>query len=130
VLHAARTVNDGDGQNSVSVEISFLELVRKRLPNHIPLLVALGDLYTQAGRVIEGYECDELLIQLCPDEDSIWYNHACSCALMNFPDKAISSLRRSVDLGYDDLNHLLKDEDLSCLRELPAFQEIIRQLRA
>jgi tetratricopeptide (TPR) repeat protein len=113
----------------VSVEISFLETVQNRLPDHIPLLVALGDLYTQVGRIREGYECDERLIQLCPEDDSVWYNHACSCALMNLPDTALASLQRALQLGYDDLDHLLGDEDLACLRSLPAFQEIVRQLR-
>lgn len=49
------------------------------------------------------------------------YNEACSFATAGQPEKSIKSLREAVSAGFHDLTHILKDEDLQSVRELPAF---------
>jgi hypothetical protein len=56
------------------------------------------------------------------------YNEACSWALAGQAEKALNSLREAIKAGFRDAGHLLADEDLRAVRELPAFEEIMRQM--
>lgn len=108
----------------------FLEGVRRRCPKHVPVLEALGDLYTKLGLYAEGLDIDLILTGKFPVNDTYWYNLACSYARMAEPARALESLRRAIELGYDDADWMTEDEDLTSLRALPEFADLVNKARA
>jgi len=110
------------------VEMDFLEKVMVRLPQDVDVLEALGDLYTRVGRYEDGLEVDRKLTQLEPDDMTIWYNLACSLAVLNRRDPALQALRRAVELGYSDHEWMSRDQDLDSLREDREFKTLLKGL--
>lgn len=109
---------------SFAVELRFLESLWTRLPNHVLLLKSLAEMYTECGRYLEGFECDQRLIVLEPEDDLVWYNYACSCALIEELDQALAALRKALDLGYSDLAWMARDPDLKNLQGDPQFKAL------
>ncbi len=68
------------------------------------------------------------ILKLDPDNEVAHYNLACAYSLDGKLDAGVASLRRSVELGYDDLEHLRSDSDLDNLREHPDYLKLIREL--
>lgn len=112
------------------VELRFLEAVAARLPDDEPVLKAIGDLYTRVGLYEKGLAVDTRLARLCPADPLVWYNLACSQALLNQRDVALQSLRRAVKLGYHDHEWMSRDTDLRSLREEQGFKLLLKQLTA
>ena len=105
--------------------MGFLESLSKRLPDHIPLLEALGHLYTENGRIKDGLAMDLKLTSLCPKTPLYWYNLGCSYALLDEVNPAFKALEQAIGLGYHDVDWLRKDSDLDKLRKDPRFQKLI-----
>ncbi|SVB44698.1 uncharacterized protein METZ01_LOCUS197552 [marine metagenome] len=117
-------------QRDLDIEIDFLEGVLKRDRGYVEALQLLGDDYTRRGRYEEGLQVDRDLARLCPDDPLVHYNLACSFSLTAEYHKAIKALRKAIDYGYRDFDHLRRDKDLAPLRKQPIYadleQEIIR----
>ncbi|HUG43860.1 MAG TPA: protein kinase [Acidobacteriota bacterium] len=85
-----------------------------------------------AGRLASMGEVDNAVaelqqaVTLRPDDAAILYNAACTYALMGEKAEALKLLRRSRDIGYLNPDWASRDPDLTCLREEPEFQELIR----
>ena len=47
-----------------------------------------------------------------PEDPVVWYNHACSCALLGLADQAFTSLEQAIELGYNDFVWMTNDSDL------------------
>ncbi|WNG44657.1 tetratricopeptide repeat protein [Archangium minus] len=56
------------------------------------------------------------------------YSAACAAALEGRKDEAMTWLERSVENGFRDAEWMKQDEDLSSLRELPAFTALLAKL--
>ena len=112
------------------IEISFLEALRKRCPGDEQILEALGDLYTKTGRYADGLAMDLELVQKRPQEDRVWYNLACSHALVGNLDAALNALDRSISIGYDDLDHLTRDADLDPIRDDARFKAMVARIKS
>ncbi len=109
-------------------ELDFLESLSRRCRRDRDILMALGDLYTKVGRHEEGLKIDLELSALCPGESVVWYNLACSYALIARKDEALSSLARAVDLGYRDVSWIRKDSDLESIRQDQRFEALLQRL--
>lgn len=120
-----RQLNEND-----RVELDFLEALHRRLPGDEYVIKALADLYTRAGEFDRGHEFDLELVRLYPDDAVVWYNLACSQALLEKRKEAFESLDRAVDLGYRDVEHMREDQDLQSLRDDPRFEGLILRLTA
>lgn len=110
------------------VELALLEGVAVRLPQDESVLRALGDLYTRVGRYEDGLSVDRRLAKLCPQDAMVWYNLACSLALLGMNAAALRSLRRAIALGYDDVDWMSRDLDLRSLRESRGFKSLLKKL--
>lgn len=53
------------------------------------------------------------------------YDRACLMSLMGKTGEALKSLRTAMELGFGDFDHLMHDEDLNNLRQLPEFIELV-----
>ena len=118
-----------NSKNSNKVEINFLRQLEKRLPNDIELLKVLADLYTKNNLIKEGLEIDLHLSRLDPEDSVIWYNLACSYSLNKKINEAFESLFKAVNLGYNDLSHIKKDQDLNNLRHDSRYEELLKRIK-
>ena len=109
-------------------EMAFLESLARRCPQDVDLLKALGDLYTRTGCYEDGLKTDLELTRLCPREPLVWYNLACSYALLGRTDEALASLERSIVLGYRDARWIREDRDLDSLKKDQRFDALLQRL--
>ncbi|MFA5794456.1 MAG: tetratricopeptide repeat protein [Candidatus Brocadiia bacterium] len=109
-------------------ELRLYESAVRGNPNNIPALSALGSLYTRMSQLEKALEIDKRLVTLIPEDSVCHYNLACSFALMNQPDKAFNELEMAILLGYNNLEHMLKDPDFNSIRNDLRFQEIAKKL--
>ena len=114
--------------NDRDFETVFLEGVVDRRPNYIDALVPLSHAYTRQGLYEKGLEIDKRLAGLCKDDPIIHYNLACSYALLGKISRALTALKKSVRLGFRDLEHIKTDADLASLREYTPFQKWFSKL--
>lgn len=117
-------------QRNLDIEIGFIEGVIRRDPQYVEALQILGDDYTRRGKFAEGLQVDERLAQLRPDDSLVQYNLACSYALTEQFDAAVSALEKALNLGYRDFKWLARDPDLVKLRKHPLYKKIRAQLKS
>ena len=115
-------------KQDVDFEIAFYEGILQDTPMFIEALVVLGDLYTQAGLWQKGLEVDLKLSRLRPEDALVFYNLACSYALLKQTRAALGALTRAIALGYDDFEYLKGDTDLDNLLKDEHFRQYIKQL--
>jgi tetratricopeptide (TPR) repeat protein len=116
-------------KDDLEFEIKFCEGLIAKKPDFIEALILLGDLYTRKGMFKEGMEVDEKLIQLRPTDPIIFYNLACSYSLLLEIDKALRSIKRAINCGYTDFEHLEHDQDLENLRRDERFKRYFARIR-
>ena len=109
-------------------EIVFYEGILKDTPMFIEALSVLGDLYTKAGLWQKGLEVDLKLSRLRPEDPLVFYNLACSYALLKQTRAALGALTRAIEFGWDDFEYLKGDTDLDNLLKDEHFQQYIKQL--
>jgi predicted Zn-dependent protease len=110
-------------------EIGFFESVLRRSPSDAHVIEILGGLYTRQGRVADGLKMDRKLVKLQPDNPTAHYNLACSLALSKRKTAALDALRHAVELGYRDFDWMQQDPDLEVLKNHPAFQTLLEELK-
>jgi len=106
-------------------DIRFLEDVLVRVREHYEILSQLGHLYTQVGRYRDGLAIDRRLVALRPRAPVAFYNLACSYSLLKQATRAITALKTAIELGYDDVDHMLVDPDLENLRQDPRWNDLM-----
>ncbi|MBK6941099.1 MAG: hypothetical protein IPH13_13035 [Planctomycetes bacterium] len=114
---------------SLVCEIELLETAICTARENVELLVRLGELYSRSGRIREGLAVDLRLVTLAPRDPIVLYNLACSFSLWGKPETALRMLELSLEFGYDDEGHLVRDPDLANVRELACFDEFLIRLR-
>lgn len=111
--------------DDISVEIQFYEGILAQDPEYVEALLPLAEAYTKAGLYEKGLEADRRLARLLPVDPSVHYNLACSWALTGHTDQALAALEHAIELGFNDVDLLLKDEDLVSLHDDEAFARLI-----
>lgn len=130
---AAPAVSDAaraEAERARRLEVSFLEAVRARLPEHPAVIESLGCLYTEMGRYRDGLSADREMVKIKPRSPTAWYNLACSLALTGQPDDAFAALEKAIAFGYDDAEWMRSDSDLAPIRADPRFARLIAQIGA
>jgi len=114
------------GTSQIDFDLGFYDSILQREPNYIDVLRCQAELLSRKGLHARAVEADRRLVKLCPDSSLVRYNFACSLAGSGKPHDAIAQLSKAVELGYDDLEHLLADPDLDSLRDLPEYHALLR----
>ena len=122
-------VGEQDDQEQLDFEIEFLEGVLARKPEYFDALNTLAYDYTARGLYEKGLEADRRLAQLRPGDAGVTYNLACSLSLTGHIDEALTTLARSIFLGYRDFRHIREDPDLEPLRRDSRFETFIQLAR-
>ncbi|PYJ04028.1 MAG: hypothetical protein DME25_10640 [Verrucomicrobia bacterium] len=115
--------------HELDIKIGFMEGIVRRDPQFVEALQILGDHYTQRGRFDHSLKVDLQLSRLQPANPLVYYNLACSYALISAFDQAAAALERSLTLGYRDFKWLARDPDLRQLRQHPVFRNIADKIR-
>lgn len=111
-------------------EIPFFEGLIRRLPKDIPSLEILANHYTSAGMVEKGLRLDRRIVRLDPQNPTAHYNLACSLCLSQRKRDALNALRQAWEYGYDNLDWLLRDEDLADMAGYRPFHDFIDEVRS
>ncbi len=109
--------------------IWFLEGVIEKYPTYVECLMYLGNAYTATGMYEKGLKVDLKLARLRPEDPLVHYNLACSFSLLRRLNESLGSLEKAIDLGYDDLIHLVNDSDLDRLRDDEVYKVLINKLK-
>ena len=109
--------------------VDFYQVVTKRQPENIEALAELAQAHTRLGQWERGLELDRRLVQILPEDPTIRYNLSCSLALTQRTLESLDALEQAIVLGYDDVDYMLQDTDLTGLRDHHRFQELVRRLR-
>ncbi|MBL7197009.1 MAG: hypothetical protein ISS47_02805 [Candidatus Omnitrophica bacterium] len=117
--------NKKNKDNNEKFEVEFYEKILKERPNFIEALKVLAELYTKSGKYEEGLQLDKKLIELLPYNHIVYYNLACSYSLIGDIDNSLKSIKKAIELGYNDFNYMNKDPDLANLRVDKRFEEIL-----
>jgi len=64
-----------------------------------------------------------------PSKKNIHYNLACAYARNQNKKKALENLKLAVDNGFDDIEHMERDEDLASIRNTEEYQKILKTLK-
>ena len=99
-------------------------------PQETELLFHLDTIYSKLCLVQEGLRVGERLTQLHPEEPLLFYNLACRRSLLGEVDSAFEALRRAIDLGYQNFQHLVQDRDLDNLKRDARFAALLRELES
>jgi tetratricopeptide (TPR) repeat protein len=126
---SARNKPNPEELRNLDLEITFMEGLAKRDPNHFEALLILAEDYTRRERFEEGLRMDERLCQLHPQDPMVHYNLACSHSLTGQLDLAVETLNKAIQLGYDDFEGMAKDPDLKNIREHPEYKKIRARAR-
>lgn len=110
-------------------ERELLEEALRQRPGDFEVLVRLGELYPRLGMSKAALAIDLKLVEMAPQDPIVRYNLACSLTLNGDLQAAFGALREAIRLGYSDVDHLKKDDDLARLRADPLFQDLLRLLR-
>jgi tetratricopeptide (TPR) repeat protein len=110
-----------------SFEIKVAKAILDRSPSSIEALTLLGAALTRAGRHEEALEVDLRTTSILKNEPAPHYNLACSYSMLDRVDEAIAELKKALDLGYRDFNHMLQDPDLKNARRDPRFRDLLQR---
>lgn len=111
-------------RENLAFQIRFFEDILADHPDFIDVLIPLGDAYTRRGLHEKGLEVDLRLAALLPRDPVVFYNLACSHALLGSPRQALAALSRALRLGYRDREWMEQDKDLDPIRQLPSFKKL------
>ena len=117
-------------QELLDFEIHFYEKLLVAYPDFVDVLMPLAEAYTRRGLHEKGLEVDLRLTQVKGEDPLSWYNLACSYSLLNRLDEASQALRRSIELGYVDVDYLLQDPDLMNLRQSQQYRQFLASFPA
>ncbi len=119
-------VSTQGGYGRRDFELEFFLAVLRKVPDYVDVLRVVGNLLSLKGRFAEGLLVDKRLVQLRKGDPLAYYNLACSYALLKKSDQAILTLRRALELGYNDFRYLREDQDLATVRQDPRFRMLLK----
>ena len=97
-------------------------------PDYTDALYNKGFALWELGRHDEAFDACNKAIEIEPDFADAWYTLACFYSLENEKVKALESLKKAIENGYNNISHINQDKDLDFIRKEPEFQEIISKI--
>jgi len=115
-------------KKNLDFEINFLEGLLERSPLFFEAMAALADLYTKRGFYDLGLSLDRKLAYIRPDDPLVHYNLACSLSLVSHIKSACCMLKKAINFGYRDIEHMKKDKDLDNLKKDKCFSVCLERI--
>lgn len=114
-------------QSQLDFELDFFAGLVARRPDYVEALKALAKTLALSRRHQDGLRVDLQITRLRPADWLARYNLACSLALNQRREDALTELRKAVELGYRDFPFMKQDRDLDSIRKDPRFRAIVRE---
>lgn len=108
---------------ALEFQVAVYSTGRDLYPGNTRVLDALATSLNALGRYGESLQTLDELVCLDPANPRFLYNRACALSRLGETGEALEDLRRAVNRGFDDFEHLTRDEDLAPLRATPEFRE-------
>ena len=74
-------------------------------------------------------ELEQVLATRIEDPHTI-YNAACGYGILGLKPEALATLERAVSAGFSEWDLAVRDPDLACVRDEPAFVRITKLMKA
>lgn len=84
--------------------------------------------FAAVGEKAKAIEWANLALRSTEDEPMVFYNAACTFAVLEQHERAIDLLERAVELGWGDRAWMANDSDLASLRDKPRFRALLTSL--
>ncbi|MDR2668010.1 MAG: hypothetical protein LBB38_03150 [Puniceicoccales bacterium] len=110
-------------------QLAFFEKLSGKCRDDMPTLLRLSELYLDSGKTVEALQVAVRAAILYPDCPGLHYVLACAFAISDQLQFALDHLKIAVDLGYDDMRRIEKDQHLQALRHLAAFKAIVNSMQ-
>ena len=114
-------------RTQLDFELEFFGKILAAVPDFADALRVQACNLTMKGRLHDGLVVDEKLVTVRPTDPTAHYNLACRYALLKQRDKAITTLRKAVELGYRDFEFMKEDHDLDSIRKDPRFRKLMKE---
>lgn len=82
------------------------------------------------GRDQEAEEWMDKIIAAEPDDDGNYYDRACLYARMGRLEEAVAALETAFEKGYRSFGHIMDDDDMDPVRDLPEFKSLMAEYQA
>lgn len=115
-------------RSQTDFEVEFYGQILQRSPAYPEVLTQLGQLYTLKNWHPQALEIDLRHAQVRPTNPVVLYNLACSYALCEQSEEAIQQLKKAIECGYSDVDHMASDPDLESLYDHPDFIQLLSDL--
>ena len=123
----------GEYNKAFEYEQKALEIRKEILdPNHPDLAASynnIGLTYAKLNQFKEAHEAFTTYEKRFPEAGKSFRNWAMYYALKGDKEKALSNLRKAIELGYNDLKWLETDDSMDSLRNEEEFKAIIDSLK-
>jgi len=117
-------------QGDYARALEFYQRTTEAEPAHFEAIMQTGMCRQRLRAYAVARRAYQRAAAVCPDSWKPVYNLACLDALEGASQAALAGLREAVAKGLRDVRLLQTDSDLTSLRALDAFREIVEQARA
>jgi adenylate cyclase len=95
------------------------------VPEDVRARILLANHYAARGDEADAVAELRTAVAMRPNDSNILYNAACSYALLNRKQDALTLLKRAKDAGFLNIDWASKDPDLVCLHDEPEFRALV-----
>jgi len=97
-------------------------------PEDFSALSNLAGANTAIKRYDTAIDIYQQLTRLYPEKSDAYYNLACLHSIRNRIPEAIVNLKKAIQNGYDNYQHIRLDHDLDNIRKTPFFMDLLKTL--
>jgi len=104
-----------------------MNVLRQQLeltPDNVRARILLAADYASLGLKSDAIRELERAVEMRPNDANILYNAACTYGVMQMKTEALALARKTIEVGYTNLDWMLRDPDLACLHGEPEFQQL------
>ena len=111
---------------NVDKAIEYYQKALSFEPEFIEAMYHLAKLFIIKMEYEKALSLYQKMIGILPNHEAVYYNIACIYAMQSKPEKSISWLKKAVENGFDDWNHIKTDVDLKNIRGSFYYKEFIK----
>ena len=115
-----------DNQGRIDEAIDHFQKALSLKPEFIEAMYHLAKLYISRAEYEKALSLYQKMLTFVPDNPAVYYNIACIYARQNKPEESIPWLKKAVENGFNDWNHIKTDVDLDNIRGSSDFQEFLK----
>ena len=111
--------------NKIDEAVKILQELVKVNPEDPRLHYDLGTLYYKKGEFDKAIYQYQKSLSIRPDNPSTYYNIACMYSMQNRVEKSIDFLKKAIEKGYDNWDHIRNNRDLENVRGSSQYKKLV-----